>query len=77
MKILVILLTFLLTSCSEKPIPIAYECPKINLPTDPDMPITKLTPQSNPGEVMKAYVATVIGLRNWNLTVRKQITSSL
>lgn len=68
----------ILTSCSTvKPIPVAYDCPKLVLPADPITPIDKLTDKSKPDEVMKAWVSTAVAYRDWNRIVRQQVNVSL
>ena len=65
----------ILTSCSCKPqlIPIVQKLPPIILPSDPVNYTKNLTLKSSPDEVIKAWVATAISYRNWNIIVRKQI----
>lgn len=75
MRLIIILGCVLLTSCATKPIQIAYNCPKIELPPDPIVYAKKLNDKSNSEEVMKSWVATAIGYRDWNKTVRKQVAS--
>lgn len=68
---LVIILLLSLNACGT--IPIAYNCPKIVLPPDPIIPISKLTDKSKPNEVVKAWIATATAYRDWNRIVRKQV----
>jgi hypothetical protein len=65
-----------LAGCSTQPIKLAYQCPGIELPPDPSAPVTKLNEQSQPDEIVKAWVATAVGYRDWNIIVRKQITDT-
>lgn len=78
-SILILLFSFSvssITSCEKKPDPVVYQCPRIHLPDDPPMLINRLTEKSEADEVMKSYVATVVGLRSWNQAVRKQVDDS-
>lgn len=68
---IIIILT--LTSCTTR---MSYNCPKIILPKDPDNVLKTITFESSPDEVMKAWVATATGYRDWNRVVRKQIGDS-
>ena len=70
-------LVLVLCACAQRPIPIAYECPKLQLPADPVAPVRTLTPQSSADEVIKAWVATAVAYETWNVVVRKQVNSSL
>lgn len=73
---LVIVLGLSFSACTPKITPVAYNCPKIQLPADPIAPANKLTDKSQPDEVMKAWVVTAIAYRDWNRAVRRQIESS-
>lgn len=64
-----------LTSCAHVT-PVAFECPRLILPKDPIVPIHQITSASKSNEVIKAWVATAIAYRDWNIIVRKQIAES-
>lgn len=70
---IIIFISFFINACST---PIFYTHSKIILPNDPIVPISKLNDQSQPDEVIKAWVATAIAYRNWSRIVRKQIELS-
>jgi len=54
---------------------ISYDCPDIDLPEAPELPIYSLTPSSTPDLVMKSYVASVAMMKHWQEAVIKQINS--
>lgn len=62
-----------LFSCASQPIPIAYQCPTIQLPPDPPLATQKLTAKSTSSEIVKAWVASAIALKGWNTVVREQL----
>lgn len=72
-----IFLVSILASCSSmNPIPIAYECPTLDLPPDP-IPATKsLTGKSRPDEIMKAWVKTATDYYQWNQIVHAEVETS-
>ena len=63
-------------ACASKIEPVAYNCPRIELPDDPVSLTDTITDDSTPDEVMKAWVATAYAYRGWNRTVRQQVESS-
>lgn len=72
-KILLFMLCLLLDGCGSKHMPLAYHCSKIELPNDPIDYTKMLTEFSTPDEVMKAWVTTAIGYKEWNTIVKEQI----
>lgn len=66
----------IVTSCAHTPTPIAYHCPKIELPPDPVPQTKRLTSKSRPDQVIKAWVATANGYKGWNKIVRQQVENS-
>jgi hypothetical protein len=54
--------------------PISYNCPKIELPSDPIDYTKILTDVSSPDEVIKAWVTTASGYKEWNAIVREQMS---
>lgn len=73
----IILIAIMLSGCAtNKPAIIQYSCPIITLPPDPISPLTKLTIESKPEEVVKSWIATACMYRDWNKIVRAQIRSS-
>jgi len=77
-KILIPLsLFFLLTGCAKQLNPnLIGDIPTLNIPSDPEEPVKKLTPESKPDEVIKAWVATATAYKNWNRVIRNQIKNS-
>lgn len=75
MKAIIILLFIMLCGCAAKPYNVGYKCPKIIFPPDPAMPALMLNDRSSNDEIIKAWVATGVGLRNWNKIVRRQVES--
>ena len=73
---IILVLTLWLCTCATIPTPIAYQCPHITLPPDPIPATTKLTSQSKPDQVVKAWVATTIAYKGWNTIVRQQVAKS-
>lgn len=73
---LIALLIFLFTGCATKPVPVAYDCPTLELPADPVPATRKLTDKSRPDEVIKAYVKTVRDYVSWNQVVRAEVETS-
>ena len=71
---LLVFLAIFASGCASKPIPVAYQCPKLRLPPDPILPIEKLKITSTPDQVAKACVATITSLRGWNSAVRQEVT---
>lgn len=71
-----LILIVILTGCANKPLKVAYECPRILLPDDPTPATHLLNENSEPDEVIKAWVATAYAYRGWNVAVRKQIENS-
>lgn len=69
---IILILILSLSSCSS-PVKLAYDCPKLQLPSDPANPAADLTPQSSSAEVVKAWVATAKGYHQWNQVVRQQV----
>lgn len=63
-------------ACVSRVPSVAYNCSVIVLPADPVAPVTNLTSSSEPDDVMKAWVATATGYRDWNRIVRHQIIMS-
>ena len=61
---------------APKPIPIAYNCPIIQLPPDPEIITRQLTDASRPDEVMKAWVATASSYYQWNRIVHQEIENA-
>lgn len=76
MKIIVSAFLIFLVGCAPRPYEVAFNCPFVELPPDPIPMTRKLTAQSKPNEVMKAWVITATDYRNWNIAVRKQINES-
>lgn len=70
------MLIFSVISCTHKPIPISYNCPKIVLPSDPVPQTKRLNKNSRPDQVIKAWVATANEYRGWNKIVREQVENS-
>ena len=66
----------IITSCAHKPVPIAYHCPKIELPPDPISQTKRLNRNSRPDQVIKAWVATANEYKGWNKIVREQVENS-
>ena len=66
----------LLAGCATKPKPVAYHCPRLQLPPDPTIYVLKLNKKSTPNEVVQAWVATTLAYRNWNKAVRQQVEFS-
>lgn len=64
----------LLAGCT--PHPIAYQCPKIQLPDNPKLAIDNLKSGDKPDVVVKAMVSSIIALKDWNSIVRKQVNNS-
>ena len=75
-SIFIAIIVLCLSSCATKPIPIAYDCPKILLPSDPPLTLKKLTVKSTPDQVVKACWIDISNLRGWNLAVREQVLKS-
>lgn len=75
-QVLVFIFIVAISACAQQPVPIAYHCPRIVLPSDPALPVKNLNANSKPNDVMKAWVATAVGLRTWNKIVRQQINAS-
>lgn len=72
-----IILFLICTSCSSvKTTPVSYQCPQIKLPADPVPATRHLTARSKPNEVIKAWVATALAYREWDIIVRKQVQNS-
>jgi len=66
----------LISGCAtEKPVQIMYNCPAIELPVDPEVPVKKLKKTSTPDQVVKAWVATAVAYREWNKNVRAEVNS--
>ncbi len=73
-KVAWLLIGVLSAGCSSKHIPISYNCPKIELPSDPIDYTKMLTDISQPDEVIKAWVATASGYKEWNIIVKEQLS---
>lgn len=72
-SVIIIIITCCI-SCSYKSLkPISYNCPKIELPDDPIIPLKNINEQSKSDEVIKAWVVTAYLYREWNIVVREQI----
>jgi hypothetical protein len=69
-----LLFGLLCVGCSAKHMPISYNCPKIELPSDPIDYTKILTDVSSPDEVIKAWVTTASGYKEWNAIVREQMS---
>ncbi len=72
---LMIVCTIVLTACTTTPIPVSYNCPKLELPSDPPQAIRLLNSKSKPDEVMKAWVATATDYYQWNQIVHAEVDS--
>ena len=68
-------IALMLSACATKPIPIAYQCPRLTLPTDPVLELKTLTAASTPDKAVKACWADIMALRGWDSTVRQEVTS--
>jgi hypothetical protein len=76
-SILIFISVSLLTSCAtQKPKPVVYAPPHIELPPDPIPATNKVTDASPPADVMKSWVSTAFDLRGWNIAVRKLVENS-
>lgn len=77
-KFTFVILSILISSCSslQRDQNLSYQCQKIILPADPELPIKKLSSTSKPSEVMKAYVASLAYLNEWKNSVQTQIQES-
>ena len=64
-----------MSGCSSQPY-LSENYPELIIPPDPKPPINNLTRKSTPDQVVKAWVATAILYKDWNVTVRKQIIDS-
>lgn len=64
----------MLSACASSPTQIAYKCPAISLPREPELPISLLNDKSTPPEVMKSYVASVVALKKWDAAVIQQVS---
>jgi len=78
MKLIIIIFSLILSGCSsfhatEVDIPIVGPCVNIKLPPKPILPIVKLTLNSKPNQVMKAYVATVNALNDDDDLIRSMV----
>jgi hypothetical protein len=71
-----VMLILSVISCAHKPLPISYNCPKMVLPPDPVPQTKRLTKNSRPDQVIKAWVATANEYRGWNKIVREQVENS-
>lgn len=74
--LVIVIVVGMLISCSSVPTKIAYDCPRIVLPPDPHIPVKNLTAKSQPNDVIKAWVSTAVGCRDWANIVKKQVSSS-
>lgn len=64
----------MLNGCaSQNPVPVAYDCPELELPPEPIAATQKLTVNSRPDEVVKAYVATLRNYKGWIQTVEAEV----
>lgn len=70
------MLVLVSTGCTPHPEPIAYQCPKIELPADPKLAIGNLKEGDAPDIVVKSLIASIVSLQGWNRAVRTQITAS-
>lgn len=75
-RMLAITFIALLTSCSNQPHKVSYDCPQIVLPSKPDLPIRYLSEKSLPPDVIKAYVASVVSLNRYIDAVQNQVSST-
>lgn len=69
--LLIVLSVFLLSGCSsthpvEVKVPVASFTGPIQIPAKPKLPIYSLTSSSAPDEVLKAYVASIYELQQYN-----------
>lgn len=71
-KLSIFLIIALLSGCaSQQPprivkVPVAVSCPAAKIPPKPRLPIADLTTNSKPQQVVKAYVASIAALQNYN-----------
>ena len=77
MRVLLLMAFLVIASCTTgKPELVSYHCPTITLPDDPPSYTGKLNYESEPNEVMQAWVATALAYRNWDRAVREQVALS-
>lgn len=70
---MLIFISLILYGCTTKQTSIAYDYPKIKLPADPIDYTKILTDISSPDEVIKAWVSTATGYKEWNVIVKDQL----
>lgn len=69
----IIVIGIILAGCTPKPIPIAYDCPIIELPNSPISQTKNLTANSKPNTVVQSYAADLSAYRAWNQAVYQEI----
>jgi hypothetical protein len=76
-SIMMSIAVMILVGCAtQKPTPVVYAPPHIELPPDPIPATNRITDDSMPAEVMKSWVSTAVDFRGWNVAVRKLIENS-
>lgn len=74
MKKLLFLSLIFIAGCSSQPLKLAYDCPRISLPPIPALPVKNLNDNSQPDEVVKAYVASIRLMKDWSVAVNKAVS---
>lgn len=74
MKNLAIAIFLLVAGCMpEKPVPIAYQCPKISVPPPPKSRTKTLSSKSTWPDIAHAYAADLIDYKGYSEIIYQQI----
>jgi hypothetical protein len=75
-RLIAIIIFCSITSCSTTPQPVAYDCPTLTLPPDPNYPVFTLTASSPDDMVVKTWASSFEACLDWTKAAKGQVANS-